>query len=376
MRIALVATDTDGWRLPVTSGEDAASDGGRGTVAGGEAAGEDDPDCRPHRQAVAERLGARDHHVQLFCPRFWADEMGEEVRRAGVTYRGLGASVSAGFLARLPLALVRFGPHVVHAAPTPASAVLAADAGGLTGAPLVVEWSGRESPPQSWTLRRSLRAPKATVVPSGVIGTRVRELGVPDDAVVQVPRGIDARLVRETEPRDGADVVASGPLDDAAHLDDLLLALAEHRDRAWSLLVIGDGPERGRFEQQTRDLRIAERVRFAGDPSRRKRVARYRDSHVAVHTRDDVPFATELLWALAAGCVGVVEYQPGSAAHELVEGHERGLLATSPEELETALLSAADHDVRDYDPEFERFDHGAVIERYLECYREAGASPD
>jgi hypothetical protein len=82
------------------------------------------------------------------------------------------------------------------------------------------------------------------------------------------------------------------------------------------------------------------------------------------------------MWALAAGCVGVVEYQPGSAAHELVEGHERGLLATSPEELETALLSAADHDVRDYDPEFERFDHGAVIERYLECYREAGASPD
>jgi len=395
MRIALVATDAGEWRLPPPRGVDPG--GPRAADGGGEEAGEvgsdarrgsggdgsggpresdpardgdPDPDERPRRQVLAERLGARGHHVRVFCRRFWAAELGGEVRRAGVTYRGVTAGGERSFAARLPLALTRFGPHVVHAGPTPPVAVLAADAGGH-GRPLVVEWSGDEAPDGSWTFRRSLRAPEAVVVPSGVVGTRIRELGVPDDLVRRVPRGIDARLVRETDPRDGADVVWGGPLDDAAGLDDLLLALAEHRDRAWSLLVVGDGPERSRFERQTRDLRIADRVRFAGDRSRRERVARYRDSHVAVHTRDGVPFATELLWALAAGCVGVVEYRGGSAAHELVEGRDRGLLATSPEELETALLAAADHERRDYDPGYEQFDHGAVLDRYLECYREA-----
>ena len=380
MRIALVATDAGGWRLPVPRGADGppATDGGASRGDDGAADGttpgaiapdrEAAPGERPHRQAVAERLGARGHHVRVFCPRFWAEELGREVRRAGVSYRGVASGVGAVFTARLPVALARFGPHAVHADPTPPSTVLAADAGSRRR-PLVVEWSGVESPDDSWTLRRSLRAPETVVVPSGLVATRVRELGVPDDLVRRVPRGIDTGLLRETEPRDGADVVWGGPLDAAAGLDDLLLALAEHRDRSWSLLVVGDGPERSRFERQARDLRIADRVRFAGDLPRPERVARYRDSHVAVHTRDGVPFAAELLWALAAGCVGVVEYRESSAAHELVEGRERGLLATTPEELETTLLDAADHERRDYDPGYERFDNGAVLERYLDCYR-------
>ena len=81
-------------------------------------------------------------------------------------------------------------------------------------------------------------------------------------------------------------------------------------------------------------------------------------------------FATELLWALACGCVALVEYQADSSAHELVEGRERGRLVTSPAELADEFVAVGDLPRRAVEPDFAEYDRGPVLDRSLDGYRE------
>lgn len=347
MRIALVAPDSRGWR-----------------VDGGAREGE-------RLRALAERLGDRGHNVTVFCTQFW-DGYDETLRIEGVTYHAVTvAPARTSFATRIGPLVARLGPDVVHARPASPGVVFGARTGSrLARCPFVVEWTGEEdvAAHDSVTGRRAARTPDHVVSPSALVETRVRELGVPDDRTVQIPHGIDTGRIRATDPGDGADVVYAGPLDEFANLEDLLLALAELRQRGWSAQVIGDGPAREEYEQQARELRIHDRIEFVGDCSRAERIARYRASHAFVQTREREPFAHELLWAMACGCVGIVEYQADSSAHELVVGKPRGFRVTEPEEIDEALREAADLGRRSDDEAFEPYDHAAVTDRYLRLY--------
>jgi glycosyltransferase involved in cell wall biosynthesis len=118
-----------------------------------------------------------------------------------------------------------------------------------------------------------------------------------------------------------------------------------------------------------RDLRIDDRVSFLGDLSRRERVEIFKGTHVVAATATWEAFATELLWALACGCVALVEYQADSSAHELVEGRERGRLVTSPAELADEFVAVGDLPRRTVDPDFAEYDHDPVVDRYVRAYR-------
>jgi glycosyltransferase involved in cell wall biosynthesis len=346
MRLALVAERSCRWR-------------------------EGEPRERERLRLLAERLSDRGHDVQVFCTQFW-EGYERRLRLRGVTYRAVTvAPARSTFGARVGPMLAGFRPAAVHARPTPAAALAGARTGAtMARCPLVAEWTGHESPDafDGRLTRQAIRAADRTLVPSGLVGTLARELGVPDGSVEQVPHAIDPALIRRTDPHDGADIVYAGRLDGPANVEDLLLALAELRTRGWTAQVIGDGPKRAAYEELAAEYRIDDRVTFTGDLPRKERVARYRDSHAFVQTRLEEPFATELLWALAAGCVGIVEYQAGSSAHELVSGTGRGVRVTTPEELSDALFEAADRPKRDYDPAFERYGWGTVVDRYLTAY--------
>ncbi|MFC7177095.1 glycosyltransferase [Halosegnis marinus] len=168
-------------------------------------------------------------------------------------------------------------------------------------------------------------------------------------------------------------MVAGRRLDADANLESLFLGLAELREDDWTAAVVGDGPARAEFERTAADLRIDDRVRFVGDVSREERIALYRGAHTFVHTARREQFATELMWALACGCVGVVEYQSDSAAHELVEGRERGFRATSSEEIADAVVAAREYGRRTVDESMARYDRERVLSDLLDCYRELGA---
>ena len=134
--------------------------------------------------------------------------------------------------------------------------------------------------------------------------------------------------------------------------------------------MIGDGPERERIESTARDLRIDDRVTFLGDLPVKERVSIFKGTHVFAQTASWETFATELLWALACGCVGLVEYQADSSAHELVEGRDRGRLVTSPAELADELVAVGSATSRAVDPEFASYDHDAALDRYVSLYEE------
>ena len=325
--------------------------------------------ARLHR--IARALAARGHEVTVFCTQWWSGYEASKTQD-GVVYRAVTTEpATTSFLLRLPALLARHRPDVIHASPVPPGGVVAAGVGGtLARAPLVVEWTGEESVPESRVARYATRTPATIVTPSELVRTTVRERGATAENTRVIPEGIDMDSVRGTDPSDDADVVYARRLDESANVQSLLLGLAELRDRDWSATIIGDGPKRDEFESQAADLRIDDRVTFAGDAPRGERIATYRGAHTFVQTAYRETFATELLWALACGCVGIVEYQAESSAHELIETYERSFRVTDDQELAAAIVEAGGYERRTVDESFDRYDHDAVLQQYVDCYEE------
>ncbi|WP_255150768.1 glycosyltransferase family 4 protein [Halorarius halobius] len=325
--------------------------------------------------ALAEALAARGHEVRVFCTQWWD---GYDTVRAedGVTYHAVTvAPARTSFVARVGALVARFRPDAVHATPAPPGGVLSARLGAsLARAPLVVDWYGDEPLDDSRTRDAAARVPDRVLCPSEFVESRVWEQGVPEDATQVLPEFVDFDVVRATDPvADPPEVVFARRLDDDCNLESLLLALAELRDRDWTAAVVGDGPEREAYEQQAADLRIDDRVEFHGSLDRERRIALYRGAHVFVHTALREQFASELLWGLACGCVGIVEYQAESAAHELVERRERGFRVTTPEEIADAIVEAGELGRRSVDETMTEYGREQVLGDLLDCYRSLGA---
>jgi len=330
-----------------------------------------DSETNQRFQTIRELLAERDHDVHCYCTQFWAgDESTYE--HENVTYHAVstGPEARSSFLARLPFVLAAANPDVIHASAQPPGQVLAARVGAtLARAPLALEWYGDDGIPETRLTRLAAGRPDRIVTPSELVGTWVRERGADGDIVTTVPNPIDCDRIQSVDPGEDADVIYARRLDDGSNLESLLLGLAELRDRDWQATVIGDGPERDAYEDLTSDLRIDDRVTFVGDLELDERIAAYRGAHVFAQTAEHCVFPTEMLWALAAGCVGIVEYHANSSAHELVEGWDRGFRTTSEDELGEAILAAGDLEHREYDDRFVDYDRTAVAEQYLEQYR-------
>ncbi|HLD77699.1 MAG TPA: glycosyltransferase family 4 protein [archaeon] len=74
---------------------------------------------------------------------------------------------------------------------------------------------------------------------------------------------IDGSAARAALKLDGSVIGFFGRLDRAKAVDILLAAIAPIKG-SWTLLIVGDGPERNALEAQARSLAIADRVVFAG----------------------------------------------------------------------------------------------------------------
>ncbi|WP_280587687.1 glycosyltransferase, partial [Halorubrum sp. Boch-26] len=252
--------------------------------------------------------------------------------------------------------------------PPPGTA--ATPAGTRARTPVVVDW-WRDHPADAARRYRFLATgADGVTTPSRTTKTQVREHGADGDDVRVVPESVDFDLVESADVDDRFDAVYARHLDRHANVETFLLGLAELRGRDWTAAVVGDGPERGRIEAIASDLRIADRVSFLGDLPRRERVEIFKGTHVVAATATWETFATELLWALACGCVALVEYQADSSAHELVEGRERGRLVTSPAELADEFVAVGDLPRRTVEPDFSEYDHDPVLDRYVSTYRE------
>ena len=323
------------------------------------APGHGETPARTRTLRTASGLADRGHDVVWLCSRWWGGDH-DAFDDDGIEYRSVTAEPApTAFAAKLPVALRRVAPDVVHAVNSPPTPALAATVGGsLSRVPVVVDW-WRDHPADARRWYRPLaRRADAVTTPSRTTKTRVREHGADGGDVRVLPESIDF------------DAVYSRRLDRHANVETFLLGLAELRGRDWTAAVIGDGPERGRVEATASDLRIDDRVEFLGDLPTDARIPIFKGTHVAVATATWETFATDLLWAVACGCVALVEYQADSSAHELVEGRERGRLVTSPAELADEFVAVGDLERRAVDPEFAAYDHDAVIDRYVGVYED------
>ncbi len=327
---------------------------------------------------LAGALGERGHDVTYLYPGWWADR-DAVVERNGVAGRALTVDADAPprrLAARLPAALRSVEPELVHAShANPLAVGAAAAATTLLRVPLVVDWYDLQ-PEAGWRegVRRLVaRAPDLVVTPSRLVETGLRELGRAGRSVEVIPTPVDPAAIEAVEPEPLADVVYSRRLDSAANLESLLLSLAELRELEWEAAIVGDGPARSRYEEQAADLRIGDRVHFLGDQPLERRLALFRGGHVYVHTATEAPFATDLLRAMACGCVGIAEYHAESAAHELIEHRDRGIRVTGEEELVEAIHDAAGMERRSIDGSFAEFGLAPVLDRYLGCFEDVGA---
>jgi len=331
--------------------------------------GETPPRVRTRR--TARLLAERGHEVTWLCAAWWDGDR-DTVTADGITYRGVVADPSpARFAAKLPVAIRRADPDVVHAVNGPPCAAVSAEvAGTLFRRPVVLDWWDDRPGDSPGVSRQAARGADAVFTPSRTVKTRVREHGADGDAVRVVPESIDFDRVASAPVDDRFDVVYSRRLDRHANVETFLLGLAELRDRDWAAAVIGDGPERAAVEQAARDLRIDDRVTFLGETPVKERVSVFKGAQAIARTATREAFATDLLRALACGCVGLVEYQAGSSAHELVEGRERGRLVTSPQEFATAFLEVSERPHCTVDDAFADYDHERLVESYLDAYRD------
>ena len=324
---------------------------------------------RTRLERVATELAAAGHDVTVFCSQWWPG-FDNQRERDGITYRAVTVSPTApSFCVRLPVMLARYRPDVVHVHPTPASVALAAKTGAtLSRAPLLTEWFGDENVPENRRAGLALQASDCLITPSELVRTRVRERGATADQTAILPQSIDMDLVSEVDAGEEIDVVYAHRLDGSANVESLLLGLAELRQKGWSATIIGDGPERAHYEQEAADLRIDDRVTFAGACDTEERVSIYKGAHVFVQTAFRECFATDLLWAMACGCIGIVEYQAESSAHELIEQRDRAFRVTNPQEIADKITESAGFERRTVDESCAEFDHAQVRARYEDLY--------
>ncbi len=323
-------------------------------------------------ERIARLLEKRGHEVTFFCGQWW-DDYTDEFEDDGLTYRGVTlGTASSSFAVRLPTQLLRYRPDIIHVRPTPPGQVMAAlTASKLGRIPLVLEWFGDERLDSSERfLTSAVKRPTQVITPSELIRTEVRELGADGETTIVVPESIDWSAIESVDPQENGEIVYAHALDETANLGDLLLGLAELRTRDWGATIIGDGPLRAEYEQEAADLRIDDKVSFVGDIDREQRLRIYRGAHVFAQTARREEFPTELLWALACGCLGVVEYQAESSAHELIENYDRSFRVTNPQQIADAIAESSEVDHRTSDERWQAYDHGEVIEQYVSAYKQ------
>jgi len=325
-----------------------------------------DTEGRRHLDRLAGTLAEAGHEVSVFCSQWWGGSS-SQFAPDDVTYRSVTVEpAETSFCTRLPALLAKHRPDVIVAYPTPSSVLRAANAGAkLARAPLVVEWFGDHERAVS---DRAMGSANQFVTPSELVQTRLWEAGADADLTTVIPESIDMNLVRAVDPAEAVDVVYAHPLDENANIESLFLGLAELRQKGWSATIIGDGPEREAYEREAVDLRINDRVTFVGTCNRERRLAIYKGAQVFVQTAWREHFATELLWALACGCIAVVEYQAESSAHELVEHRARDFRVSAPQGIADAIVESAELEHRIVDESLAEYDHATVVKRHETLY--------
>jgi glycosyltransferase involved in cell wall biosynthesis len=248
--------------------------------------------------------------------------------------RELGAHDVAGLFELVRL-LRRYRPDILHASSSKAG-VLGRLAGFLAGVPIRVftvhgwafaAYSGMAGRVYRWA--DLLVRPLTTV--TICVSEREREAGLlagtcdPARTVV-IPNAVDVAGARRVGgvARERPLIVSVGRLKAPKDFLTFLRALGRLRDDSFEVLIVGDGPDRPRLEQEIAALGLGGRVRLAGERHDVAELLAGADVFVLPSASEGMPVS--VLEAMAAG-LPVVASRVGGLAEQVVDG-ETGVLVS------------------------------------------------
>lgn len=189
---------------------------------------------------------------------------------------------------------------------------------------------------QLWLDRRLIARTDRMIGNSPGVVDFYRELGVPADKLVCIPNGVDvpetpareldrSALLQELQlPQDAFVAGYIGRLARQKRVEDLIWAietLRQIRQRLY-LVIVGDGPERERLEEFTRNVHCTEHIRFVGH---RDDALRYLPAFNAICLASSFEgMSNSLMEGMAAGLPAVASDIPPN--RELVLQNQTGFL--------------------------------------------------
>jgi glycosyltransferase involved in cell wall biosynthesis len=236
-------------------------------------------------------------------------------------------------LVELVRLLRRHRPDIVHASSSKAG-VLGRLAGALAGVPIraftVHGWAFAAYPGLTGRLYRladRLVRPLTTV--TVCVSERERKLGIaagtcgPDRTVV-IPNAVDVAGARRVEPgrRDRPLIVAVGRLKAPKDFLTLVRALGRLEPGSFEAVIVGDGPDRVRLEDEIRALGLAGCLTLAGERRDVPELLAAADVFALASSSEGMPVS--VLEAMAAG-LPVVASRVGGVPEQVVDG-ETGVL--------------------------------------------------
>lgn len=189
---------------------------------------------------------------------------------------------------------------------------------------------------------RLFRLADQVIVPSSGTRDLIESLGIPAERITLTPysvdndwwmqqaAGVDREAVRASwgvRPSEAV-LLFCAKLQPWKRPADLLDAFAEVKPSDAALVIAGEGPLRGKLEEQAKRLGIAERVRFLGFVNQSQLPAVYASADLMILPSEYEPFAVVVNEAMCCGCPVAVSDHVG-AARDLVAPVEREFIFPS-----------------------------------------------
>jgi glycosyltransferase involved in cell wall biosynthesis len=210
------------------------------------------------------------------------------------------------------------------------------------------------------------------------MASAARELGVPENRLLVLPRGIPheqftAARNLERALTDAIAIVSTRSLKSNYKIDVLLEAISilQRRGRHCFVTVVGDGPERESLVARVGRLGLEKHVRFTGFVPNRELPGVLANSNLYISLIETDGVSASLLEAMASGILPIVPDHP--ANRFWITPGENGILLTdlSPPSIAEAIVSASQNRSlrrRAWEQNFETVQNRADLYRNSEVF--------